>query len=176
MPDYEAIRRIRDFESLVEYLRDELDWPLDKDLDVEDLAFDYEPEELGLDKDYEVSVQEVKQLRPASGKQPWGIFYVDFETKRLPVVVLRRALRTLRPKKRVSVGSSHLPTWEEEDLLFIAATGEAGNRGISFVHFEKVEEGQPRLKTIAWDEQETHFFYLKQNIARLSWPDDDGLQ
>jgi predicted helicase len=175
MPDYDDIRDIRDFESLVEYLRDELDWPFDEDLEIEDLAFDYEPEELGLDKGYEVRVKEggIKQIRPASGKLPWGIFFVDFEAKRLPVVVLRRALRALVPKKRASAASAHQATWDADDLLFIAATGDAGNRGISFVHFENTEEGLPRLKTIAWDEQETHFFYLGQNISRLSWPDDE---
>ena len=173
MPNYDDIRNIRDFESLVTYLRDELDWPFDEDLEIEDLAFDYEPEELGLDKGYEVKVREVKQLRPASGKLPWGIFYVDFDTKRLPVVVLRRALRALVPKKRASATSAHQATWDADDLLFIAATGEAGNRGISFVHFENTEEGLPRLKTIAWDEGETHLLYLGQNIARLSWPDDE---
>ncbi len=172
---YDEIRSIKDFESLVEYLRDELDWPFGEDLEIEDLAFDYEPEELGLDKGYEVRVKKdgIKQIRPVSGKLPWGIFYVDFEAKRLPVVVLRRALRALRPKKRASAASAYQATWEEDDLLFIAATGEEGNRGVSFVHFEKAEEGLPRLKTIAWDEQETHFFYLRQNIARLSWPRDE---
>lgn len=173
MPDYDDMNNIRDFESLVEYLRDELNWPFEEDLEIEDLAFDYEPEELGLDKEYEVAINEIKQIRPASGKLPWGIFYVDFEKKRLPVVVLRRALRALVPKKRATANAAYRTTWDADDLLFIAATGDAGNRGISFVHFEKAEEGQPRLKTIAWDEQETHFFYLKQDISRLSWPDDE---
>lgn len=173
--DYARIRSIRDFETLVEYLRDELDWPLDMEIDdVDDLAFEYEPDELGLDKGYEVKVREVKQLRPASSNQPWGIFYVDFETKRLPIVVLRRALRALVPRKRASAAASHQATWDADDLLFIAATGEAGNRGISFAHFEKNEGGQPRLKTVTWDEQETHFFYLKQNIARLRWPESES--
>src|SRR5215204_1037261 len=91
-----AIQSIRDFESLVDYLRDELDWPLEAE-DAEDLAFEYEPEELGLDERYSVKVREIKQLRPATPHQPWGIFYLDFEPKSLPVVVLRRILRALVP-------------------------------------------------------------------------------
>jgi hypothetical protein len=45
MTDYSAdgIRGIKDFPSLVEYLRNELDWPLEAE-DAEDLAFEYEPE------------------------------------------------------------------------------------------------------------------------------------
>ncbi|HYJ89268.1 MAG TPA: hypothetical protein VEW46_24605 [Pyrinomonadaceae bacterium] len=44
----ERLRSIKSFPQLVTYLRDDLDWPIETD-DVEELSFDYQPEELGLD-------------------------------------------------------------------------------------------------------------------------------
>jgi len=46
--DIERLRSIKSFPSLVKYLRDELDWPIASE-DFDELTFDYEPEELGLD-------------------------------------------------------------------------------------------------------------------------------
>jgi hypothetical protein len=42
-PDIERLRSIKSFPSLVKYLRDDLEWPID-DEDFEALTFDYEPE------------------------------------------------------------------------------------------------------------------------------------
>ena len=100
-PDIERLRAIKSFPSLVKYLRDELDWPIASE-DFDELTFDYEPEELGLDAKTAVKIKEIKQLRPLASNQPWGIFFVNFEPKRFPVVVLRRILRSLVIKKRQS--------------------------------------------------------------------------
>ena len=87
----ERLARIRRFDQLVAYLRDELGWPIDSD-DFEDLTFPYTPEELGIDAKNAAKIQEIKRLRPLAPGQPWGVFFVKFEPKRLPVVVLRRIL------------------------------------------------------------------------------------
>ena len=47
-PDLERLRGIKTFSSLVKYLRDDLDWPIESE-DFDDLTFDFEPEELGID-------------------------------------------------------------------------------------------------------------------------------
>ena len=44
----ELLARIRRFDQLVVYLRDELGWPIDSE-DFEELTFEYTPEELGID-------------------------------------------------------------------------------------------------------------------------------
>src|SRR2546421_6571214 len=90
----ERLRTIKSFSTLIAYLRDDLGWPIDSD-DVEELSFEYEAEELGLDKQTAVKVKEIKQLRPLANNQPWGIFYINFEPKRLPIIALRRILRSL---------------------------------------------------------------------------------
>ena len=87
----ERLARIRRFDQLVAYLRDELGWPIDAD-DFEELTFEYTPEELGIDAKNAAKIQEIKRLRPLVPGQPWGIFFVKFEPKRLPVVALRRIL------------------------------------------------------------------------------------
>lgn len=94
------LQSIRSFPQLIRYLGDELDWPVE-DYDLEDLAFTYDPAELGLkDEDAAAIKPPIRQLRPLPGGQPWGIFFVEFEKKRLPVVVLRRILSHLVVKKR----------------------------------------------------------------------------
>lgn len=62
------LRAVKSFPSLVKYLRDELDWPIESD-DVEDLTFDYDPEELGLDAKTAVKIKEIKQLRPLASSR-----------------------------------------------------------------------------------------------------------
>jgi len=92
--DLERLRGIKTLPSLIAYLRDELDWPIESG-DEDAITFDYEAAELGLDEKTAVRIKEIKQLRPLTGNQPWGIFFINFEKKRLPVVVMRRILRAL---------------------------------------------------------------------------------
>ena len=99
-PVIERLRGIKTFPQLLAYLRDELDWPIDSN-DTESVTFDYEASELGLDEKSAVRIKEIKQLRPLSGNQPWGIFFVNFEKKALPVMVMRRILRSLVFKKKM---------------------------------------------------------------------------
>ena len=58
----ELLKGIHTFESLVEYLREKLKWPIDTE-DFEELTFDYTPEELGIDPDNAAKIQEIKQDR-----------------------------------------------------------------------------------------------------------------
>lgn len=123
----ERLRKIRTFPSLVKYLRDELDWPIQTD-DFENLTFDYTPEELGIDTKIAAKIQRIKRLRPLSTNQPWGIFFVKFEPKRLPVVALRRILSRVVVKKRISANRVESASWEMDDLLFISQFGEDDER------------------------------------------------
>ena len=56
-------------------------WPIDQNSfeDVDDLFFDFTPEELGLDTKTAAKIESIKRLRPLSPKQPWGIFFVKFQ-------------------------------------------------------------------------------------------------
>ena len=135
----ERLRAIKTFPSLVKYLRDELDWPIETD-DFDELVFDYEAEELGIDPKTAVKIDEIKQLRPLVSNQPWGIFFIKFEPKQLPVVVLRRILSRLVIKKRASANKPEHASWNLDDLLFISNYGEDEQRQITFAHFSQDKE------------------------------------
>lgn len=169
---YEDLKMINSFPKLLNYLRTHLDWPVE-DYNIDDLTFEYDPSELGVSKEYQIKINNIQQLRPLTTSQPWGIFFVDFETKHLPVVLLRRLLTALIPKNRASAQKSNQPTWNLDDLLFISLLGEEDNRQICFSHFKESEQGLPVLQTFSWDERETHFYYIKKlNLENLRWPKD----
>ena len=168
--DIKKLRKLTSFEALVDYLCDELDWPIEAE-DAEKVAFEYNPKELGIDPLHAVKIESIKQIRPLSDKQPWGVFYIQFENKNLPVVVLRRILHALVPASRRR--DPNRKAWKMSDLLFISSQGEADHRSISFAHFQEVD-GKPQLRTFAWDVKETHLYYIRNlNLNALRWPADE---
>ena len=117
-----------------------------------ELTFEYTPEELGIDVGIAAKIQEIKRLRPLALNQPWGIFFVKFEPKQLPVVALRRILGQVVLKKRASANSSERRAWAAEDLLFVSNYGQGDTRQISFAHFATPKEDRdlPTLKVLGW--------------------------
>lgn len=173
----EQLKAIKTFPSLVRYLRDELDWQIESD-DFEDLTYDYEAEELGIDAKTAAKIKDIKQLRPLVTNQPWGIFFINFEPKRLPIVALRRILRSLVIKKRASANRTERATWQAHDLLFISSYGESNEREISFAHFSENEaKGDlPMLKVLGWDAQNTILRLEDTHRTlkeKLRWPKDE---
>ncbi|MFC1977574.1 N-6 DNA methylase [Chloroflexota bacterium] len=172
----ERLRAIKTFPSLVKYLRDELDWPIETE-DFDDLTFSYEPEELGIDSSIAAKIEEIKQLRPLVSNQPWGIFFIKFEPKHLPVVALRRILGQLVFKKRTSAMHSERVSWQLNDLMFISAYGEGEQRQINLAHFsENRESGSlPTLKVLGWDDadRDLKIDYIRDEMqVKFRWPDD----
>jgi predicted helicase len=170
---------IKRFDQLIAYLRDEMGWPIENGSAFEDLTFEYLPEELGIDSKTAAKIQEIKRLRPLSPKQPWGIFFVKFEPKKLPVVALRRILGQVALKQRASANSAERAAWAADDLLFVSNYGEGDERQISFAHFSRAKDGQdlPTLKVLGWDNLDTalHLDAVARELtAHLAWPDDDA--
>jgi len=170
------LREIRTFRQLVAHLRDELGWPIGAD-DFEDLTFEYTPEELGIDAKNAAKIQEIKRLRPLSPRQPWGIFFVKFEPRRLPVVALRRILGQVALKKRASANSAERQAWAADDLLFVSNYGEGDERQIAFAHFSQPADRNdlPTLKVLGWDNRDTllHLDAVARELTKkLAWPDD----
>ncbi len=173
--DPDRLRSLKTLPQLLAYLRNDLDWPIE-DEDVEDLTFDYQPAELGLDSVAAVKIKEIKQLRPITGQQPWGIFWINFEKKRLPVVVMRRILRALVVRKRSSANQSERKAWLPSDLLFISAYGEETDRAITLAHFvEDENQGHlAELRVLGWDDDDTplKYDYIAQTLSdKLRWHD-----
>lgn len=174
----EDLRRIGDFEALCRYLEDTLGWPLGEgEYDFDALTFPYDPDELGLKDQYADAIESIHQLRPVVDGQPWGIFFVRFKKKKLPVGVLRRILSQFALKQRASANKAERAAWRVDDLLFVSAFGEeAGrNREIAFAHFHQHSGDLPTLRVIGWDGNDTplKLDYLQQVLAnKLHWPAD----
>jgi len=172
--DREILREIRTFPSLVKFLRDDLDWPIESE-DFEDLTFDFDAEELGIDAKTAAKIETIKQLRPLTTNQPWGIFFLKFEPKRLPVVAMRRILGKLVIKKRAAANASERASWNLRDLLFISSYGEGDERQISLAHFSDPERGDlPGLKVLGWDGDDTQLkldHVASELRTKLRWPD-----
>ena len=173
-----ALASIKRFDQLIAYLRDEMGWPIDGG-DFEELTFEYTPEELGIDTKNAAKIQEIKRLRPLVPHQPWGIFFVKFEPKKLPVVALRRILSQVALKKRASANSAERTAWAEDDLLFVSNYGVGDERQISFAHFSTPSDGHdlPTLKVLGWDNRDTalHLEAVARELTdHLTWPDDEG--
>ncbi len=176
--DYRStLASIRRFDQLIAFLRDDMDWPIVSD-DFEELTFEYSAEELGIDAANAAKIQEIKRLRPLAVNQPWGVFFVKFEPKRLPVVALRSILGRVALKKRASANNAERPAWAMEDLLFISNYGEGDARQISFAHFAAPASSakMPTLKVVAWDDQDTglHLDQVARDLTEhLAWPVDE---
>jgi len=171
---------IKRFDQLIAYLRDEMGWPIGRDSfeEVDDLFYDFTADELGIDPKTAAKIQEIKRLRPLSPKQPWGIFFVKFEPKKLPVVALRRILSQVAFKKRASANSAERAAWAADDLLFVSNYGEGEERQISFAHFSRAQDGHdlPTLKVLGWDDRDTALHLdavAKQLSENLAWPGAD---
>ncbi len=174
--DIEYLRNIKTLPQLIRYLRDELDWPIDQDATEDVATFDYSLEEIGLSNDYSDIIKEIKQIRPLDSKQPWGIFWVNFDKKRLPVVILRRILSNLAIKKRTQGSKSQQAAWHKHDLMFISAYGEESDRAVTFAHFSQNPENPddlPALKVLGWDDDDTNPHLADVHSAlkeKLQWP------
>ena len=176
-----ALADIKTFPQLIAYLRDEMGWPIARDSfeDVDDLFYDFTADELGIDPKTAASITEIKRLKPLSTRQPWGIFFVKFEPKKLPVVALRRILSHVALKKRASANSADRTAWAADDLLFVSNYGEGSERQISFAHFAKPQDGHdlPTLKVLGWDNRDTALHLdavAKELTQHLAWPENDA--
>ncbi len=172
----EDLRTIKTFADLIPRLEDELGWPL-QGYEFEDLTFEYSAAEVGLKDEDAAKVKAIHQLRPLRHGQPWGIFFVEFERKRLPVVVLRRILSHLVIKKRASANRAQAAAWDLHDLLFISAFGDeaSAQREMAFAHFHQDDGELPTLRVLGWDGGDTplKLDHVAKTLARrLQWPDD----
>jgi len=176
------LRHITDFDELLIYLGDELEWPVE-DYPLEQLTFEYDADELGLNDEEARKVRDgsIRQLRPLPGGQPFGIFFVEFAQAKLPVVVLRRILNALVVKKRNSANPADRQRWDAADILFISAFGENEEREIAFAHFHKDPDTTelPILRVLGWDGADTTLktqYVARVLKARLHWPDNPADQ
>ena len=170
------LKAIRDFDELLQFLDDEMGWPIEGE-ELEDIFFEFDPEELGIDSQNAAKIISIRRLRHPSAEQTWGIYFVEFEPRRLPVVALRRILSRVALKKRASANDADRAAWAMDDLLFISNYGEGDGRQITFAHFSGSDRASdlPTLKVLGWDSLDTalHLDAVAAKLtSELSWPDD----
>jgi type I restriction-modification system DNA methylase subunit len=168
--DLERLRSINSLPLLVTYLHDVLGWDFETE-DVEDLTYDYAVSEFGLDPKTAAKIRSIKQIIPLIDKQPWGIFYLDFEGQNVSVAVLRGILRGLVAKKRASANQSEMQKWDVENLLFICTSDDFKN--FNFAYFRGAQTNRAVLSTFGWHHGDTHLRTLAEyNLPALSFPSD----
>jgi predicted helicase len=170
----EEIKNIFSFKELVSFLHNRLNWPIESE-DFDDLYFEYKPKGIRIAEEHLAKITiPIKQLRSLTDEQPWGIFYIEFEHKKLPIVVLRRILYFLITWNRKSNTSN---TWYYRNLLFFSHIGENSSRSLTLTIFsDDCEDSlkESTIKSYSCNKYETHLHYLQSEIdlVKLQWPNN----
>ena len=155
----DKIQKVHNFESLVGFLRDSLNWPIpDEGLEFDDITYDWSAADLELDPATQARIVGCRQLRLFDLKfdlsavtaktqtdrqlqlidysfleklHSWGIFFIEFNND-----VELDACRTLlrRVLRGLVGGNNHnasLPFWSYDRLLFICTTTDFQNIGFT---------------------------------------------
>ena len=172
------IQNIRDFDSLLDFFRDKLDWHIPENVELEDVAFPWSAEDLDLDEPTEERIVECKQLPPfppiqfalfGEGTQPWGIFFLQFNSDHIYRTALRRVLRGLVERRD---RDPNLPSWKHDQLLFICTTPDF--QRFAFANFAANENWRRSVLSIfSWEQGDTHIRTLcEYNLPALAYPID----
>lgn len=176
----ERLRQVRTADDLLRYFISELDWPLEDDAmledeDVSDLTFDWDLEELGVPRRTRARVLRVRQVRPFTADQPWGIFFVDLAGQRLLITRLRGILNSLISKRRTGAEVKHR-SWALDDLLFVVTTGEADTTELHLLVFFKAN-GKVEFRCISWRPADSTMRLRRlaeELLPQLAWPHDEA--
>jgi hypothetical protein len=168
------LRKVRTLDDVLEFLSDDLDWPIEAD-DLEDATFEWDPDELGLPPERVPHLISLRQLRPLETNQPWGIFFLEFDGPRLPLTALRHLLSKLVTKKRATGGGT-LKTWKLSDLLFIVTTDSGDSVELHFLAFNDAESRPAEVLSIPWRPGQSPVQHLNriadELLPHLAWPED----
>ena len=173
-----VLRRIRTQADFFEYLADELGWPLDiADMDEERLTWEWLPDEVGIDPAEMSSLRRLRQLRPLSADQPWGIFFVEFDRERLPVTQFRRVAQAFARRRSQRAPGDDRPRWDAENLLFVVTTGGDQTVQLHLLALWNRDGRADEIRSLAWRPRQgsdRHLARLHHELLpRLAWPADD---
>ena len=172
------IHNIDNFDTLLDFLREKLGWYIPEDVELEDIAFPWSPEDLDLDELTDELIVDCQQLPPfptsqptfefVENTQPWGIFFLQFDSESVYRTALRRVLRGLVEKRD---RDASLPAWRHDHLLFICTTTDF--QRFAFAHFAATTENWRRavLSIFSWEQGDTHIRTLcEYNLPALALP------
>jgi hypothetical protein len=174
------VQKIKNLNGLIEFLGAELEWPLEVEADVVEQSFEIVPSRfVSPEQAKKLREGRVLQLRPFVSSQPWGIFVVEFAQPDVSITTLRQVLRE---QLEYRGKDSSLPSWAQEDLLFLCVTHDPKTNSykqFTFAHFrrQKTESGERPavLSTFGWEKGDTHLRTLcDYNLRALKYPTDLG--
>lgn len=175
----ETLRSVRAFAQVFKYLADERGWPIDAALldedDLASLTYDWDPEELGIAPGNLQALRRLRQMRPVTASQPWGVFFLEFTGSRLPITQVRRILRGLVTRQRRR-GDAGRPSWRLADLLFIVSTGAAETMELHLIAFAGDSPQAAEFRSLTWrpDSPAGHLRRLATELLpHLDWPEDE---
>jgi hypothetical protein len=146
MIEQQRVYRIKDLDSLLGFLREDLCWDL-PEASIDDVSFEWTGLDLNLSEDIHKKLKGglIRQLQPFTTHQPWGIFIVEFAIREVSIITLRQILRCFIAKRRGA--RPDLPAWRCENLLFLCLYGE---NGFTFAHFKGDKPYSSKLTTFSW--------------------------
>ena len=177
------IHNIHNFDTLLDFLREKLGWHIPEDVELEEIAFPWSAEDLDLDAPTEERIVDCQQLPPfppsqleiesLERPQPWGIFFLQFDSELIYRTALRRVLRGLVERRD---RDASLPAWQHDHLLFICTTTDF--QRFAFAHFAATTDNWRRavLSIFSWEQGDTHIRTLcEYNLPALAFP-SEGFQ
>ena len=104
--------------------------------------------------------------------QPWGIFFLQFNSEHIYRTALRRVLRGLVERRD---RDPNLPSWQHDQLLFICTT--PNYQQFAFANFAANENWRRSVLSIfSWEQGDTHIRTLcEYNLPALAYPSDGFL-
>jgi hypothetical protein len=79
-----SIKQVHDLKTMLAYFAEKLNWRIDVDSfdDIEDITYGFDACDIGLKAEEFSKIASLRQLRPLVDDQPWGVFAVEFDSKR----------------------------------------------------------------------------------------------
>jgi len=141
----------RNFDGFCSFLRTKLNWYIKEDLSKDFLTYEFLSEEIRIEENQlrRIKGDSICQLIPFTKEQPWGIFLLELNDRKVYTTFLRQILRGLVPSRRKP---STLPTWQLENLLFICT---CNYEDFTFAHFKGEKYQKAKLSTFGWTSGET---------------------
>ncbi len=169
------LRDVYDLETMLLYCSEKLQWPIDIEHfeDLDDVFFDYSPDDVGIKDEYFSKISSLKQLRPLIEHQPWGVFSVEFIGDKFETAVLKKIIAGLIRRSRTGINK----IWDYDKLLFICFWGAEEQRTIAFVAAAIGNSSLPIIKSVYCApklEAPSYLEDFESRISALTWPSDSN--
>ncbi len=168
-----AIKAANSLDDLLIFLRDQLDWPIPPEMDLEDAGVKVDPAEIHLDPKSAAKMTNIYRLLPPTGDEPFGVYFVEFSGGKFPVGAVKRLLERV-VKKRRSTKSGHVGRWGKDDLIFVTRTDDAGGRAHLTAFETDHVTNRTKIKVISWGKGDTEARVkrlITEELPRLRWPE-----